>query len=528
MVERTGDAGSPEPAGHGGGAAGGLARARPRRSRAHGDVEAVRESERRLRRLVETVDVVPWEVDLTTGRRTYVGPQAEHLLGYPLEDWYAPGFWSSHLHPDDRERVLALTRDPAHRPARSDLEYRLIAADGRAVWVRDIVTVAREGDPPTMSGFILDISERKRALSELQESEERYRSVVDAMQEGVLMQLADGTIAACNRSAERIIGRRADELIGQSAFGWTALHPDGSTFTFETLPQTVTLRTGQPCSGVVLGFYRPDGELRWASVNCQPLTRPGDPRAYAAVATFADITERRAMEHVRNEFVTIASHELRTPLTAIKGFVDLLLDGAAGELNPEQTEFMSIIQNGADQMVGLIDSLLDLARLNSGDVTLDRTSLDIGRQVREAAAVLTARIEAKGQRLTLRDLDGLSPVFADPGRLRQILSHLIVNAHKFTPREGSITVSARAAEDRLWVQVQDTGPGLTPDERSQIFVAFYRPPNPATQGTRGSGIGLAVTRALVHLHGGEILVTSTPGAGSTFSFSLPLVSGAHP
>ena len=222
---------------------------------------------------------------------------------------------------------------------------------------------------------------------------------------------------------------------------------------------------------------------------------------------------------LKTEFVSMVSHELRTPLTSIQGFAELLLEG--GEIAGEARESLTIVKKNADRLLGLINDLLDVARMEAGRIELHRTSLDLARLIREVAGSLRPLIEAKRQRLRLDLGDALPAVWADANRVTQILTNLISNAHRYTPVEGGITVAARRDDRFVRVDVGDTGIGLSPEEQAQLFTKFFRAHDRSPQAAGGTGLGLVITRLLVELHGGQITLSSAPGQGSTFTFSLP-------
>jgi signal transduction histidine kinase len=222
---------------------------------------------------------------------------------------------------------------------------------------------------------------------------------------------------------------------------------------------------------------------------------------------------------LKTEFVSMVSHELRTPLTSIQGYAELLLEDA--QIAGEERESLAIVKKNADRMLGLINDLLDLSCMEAGKINLQRTSLDLARLIPEVAGSLRPLIEAKRQRLRLDIGDALPAVWADADRVTQILTNLVSNAHKYTPVEGSISVAARRDDGFVRVDVSDTGIGLSPEDQAQLFSKFFRAPDRSTQAATGTGLGLAITRSLVELHGGRITVSSAPGQGSTFTFSLP-------
>jgi signal transduction histidine kinase len=224
---------------------------------------------------------------------------------------------------------------------------------------------------------------------------------------------------------------------------------------------------------------------------------------------------------LKTEFVSMVSHELRTPLTSIQGYAELLLEDE--RIVGEERESLTIVRKNADRLLGLINDLLDLSRIEAGRVDLHRTSLDLARLISEVARSLRPLIEAKRQRLKLDLGDALPAVWADANRVTQILTNLISNAHKYTLVDGSITVAARRDDGFVRVDVSDTGIGLSPEDQAQLFTRFFRAHERSPQAGGGTGLGLVISRLLVELHGGRITVSSAPGQGSTFSFSLPVL-----
>lgn len=226
---------------------------------------------------------------------------------------------------------------------------------------------------------------------------------------------------------------------------------------------------------------------------------------------------------LKTEFVSMVSHELRIPLTSIQGYAELLLEDE--QIAEAQRESLTIVKNNSDRLLGLINDLLDLSRIEAGRVDLHRRSLDLARLILDVAGSLRLLIDAKRQRLRLDLGDALPAVWADADRVTQILTNLISNAHKYTPVEGSIVVAARRDDGFVRVDVSDSGIGLSPEERAQLFTKYFRAHDRSPEAGGGTGLGLVITRSLIELHGGRITVSSAPGQGSTFSFSLPALEG---
>jgi len=241
------------------------------------------------------------------------------------------------------------------------------------------------------------------------------------------------------------------------------------------------------------------------------------------VATQGTGQQRPEDQRPQSEFVSRVAHELHTPLTSIKGYVELLLEDAAA-LSEEHREFLGIIKINTDRLVELIHALLTMARLEAGRVKLKRTALHTARLIHDVAQALSPRLEAQGQRLMLDCATTLPGIAGDADHMTQILTTLLVNASRSTPRQGVIRVAAQDKGHQVRIDVQDAGAGFSPEEQDQLFTPFFRAPRILPPRVREVSLGLAVARALVEMHGGALTMASVLGQGSTFSMTLPALS----
>jgi diguanylate cyclase (GGDEF)-like protein/PAS domain S-box-containing protein len=275
------------------------------------------EAEARYRTLIETIPAVTYIADWDEmGSFRYVSPQIEELLGYPAREWLGESsLWEERLHPDDADRVLAETRYAYRERKAFDCEYRLIAADGRVVWVWERDTVIRDdhGEPYLTQGIITDVTATRIAEAALAESEERNRGVVHALEEGLLIYGADGRVLSCNAAATRILGLPEEELLYRAAGEWPVqiLAEDGTPLAREAMPSQRALQSRLAQRDVVLKIVRRDGVEVWTSVSSHPLMREGETRPYGAVTAFSDITERR---RAQEQIAFLAYHD---PLTKL-------------------------------------------------------------------------------------------------------------------------------------------------------------------------------------------------------------------
>jgi signal transduction histidine kinase/HAMP domain-containing protein len=264
---------------------------------------------------------------------------------------------------------------------------------------------------------------------------------------------------------------------------------------------------------------RREGDLTLAGTAAQVAGPEG-----GTVWTLRDITERARLEQAKSDFVATASHELRSPLTSIKGFIELLETTNADNLNDRQREFIGIVMKSTDRLVDLVNDLLDIARIESGQFEVHPRGVDLRETVEEVAVLMAPRLHARRQRLDLQFAEPRSPAFADPARIRQVVTNLVTNAHLYTEEEGAITVRLQGDAQATTITVADTGRGMAPEEARHIFDRFYRGSTDERK-SPGTGLGLAIVKSLVDLHGGSIDVTSELGRGTTFTVRLPAAPG---
>jgi diguanylate cyclase (GGDEF)-like protein/PAS domain S-box-containing protein len=264
---------------------------------------ALRESEARFQLLANVAPVGIFRTD-KNGSTTYVNRRWTEISGLTADRALGDG-WLLAVHPEDRDDLSTGWRDAAVAQHESRADYRFVRHDGTVAWVvgQAIAVLDAAGQFAGYVGTITDITERKRAEETLRASEERYRSVVTAMSEGIVMQDAVGKVVACNLSAERILGLTADQMVGRTSVDprWRSVRADGSPFPGEDDPAMVTLRNGKPLRDVVMGVHKPNGELTWISINSEPIADQDDPAPRAVVTSFTDITERKCAEEALQE-----------------------------------------------------------------------------------------------------------------------------------------------------------------------------------------------------------------------------------
>ncbi len=233
----------------------------------------------------------------------------------------------------------------------------------------------------------------------------------------------------------------------------------------------------------------------------------------------------RRANMAKSEFISLVSHELRTPMTSIQGYAEMLSKGLVGRLAPKQQEFIEAIERNVNRMRILVNDLMDISRIETGQLTLNVQPTDFAEAVREARSSVEEMIRERLQVLSVDIWPGLPKAMADPERLIQILINLLSNAVKYTPYQGLIAVRAWLSLDEpefIRCAIADTGIGIAPEDQVRLFTKFFRADDPRVREQAGTGLGLAITRSLVEMQGGRIWVESEPGQGSTFYFTVPI------
>jgi signal transduction histidine kinase len=232
----------------------------------------------------------------------------------------------------------------------------------------------------------------------------------------------------------------------------------------------------------------------------------------------------RALDGAKSDFMATVSHELRTPLTSISGYLELLRDAAPGELSDAQERMLEVIARNTRRLRDLIEDILTLSRIESGNYRSELVELDLAQLIGRAVATIAPAADKAAVGL-YSEVCGPLPLRGDGVQLDRVLSNLLSNAVKFTPPEGTVTIRADGTRERTVLVVADTGMGIPADEQQALFVRFFRATNAIRQAVPGTGLGLAIVRRIVENHGGTITVDSTENVGTTVTVSLPTGAG---
>jgi two-component system sensor histidine kinase/response regulator len=493
--------------------------------------EALRVSEARFRSLIENAPVA---ISVTRGEQIFYANSAflrmfgfqseEQLRDQPVLEMYAP---------QCREEIASRMRRRAlGLPVPNEYETVGQRRDGSQFPVFLAANRVQLAEGPATLAFMTDVTERKHMEDALRESEEKFRNIIENMQDYVLVATVDGAVTLANPSAVKMLGYESErDLLGKDLGQTVGAIPR----------ERERLKRALAGSGFVrnyrMRFKKRDGTSLLVEENIRLVRGPdGNPVAIEGIGR--DMTERiqaeeelrlakeaaEAATRARTQFLANMSHEIRTPMNGVIGMTNLLLDT---ELTAVQREYAETLRTCGESMLALINDILDFSKIDAKKLTFEILDFDLREAVQDALALVNESAQTKKIALA-----GIVPpevptqLRGDPGRLRQILTNLVSNAVKFT-EGGEVTVRVAKEDERptqvmLRFEVKDTGIGISPEAQGRLFKAFSQADNSTTRKYGGTGLGLAVSKQLVEMMSGQIGVESKAGEGSTFWFTVLL------
>jgi PAS domain S-box-containing protein len=511
--------------------------------------EELRQSEERFKLLVESVrdyaifmldpsgQVLTWNA----GAERFKGYRADEIIGQHFSRFYPPEALASGL-PEHELQVASKTG------VFEDEGWR-VRKDGSLFWANVVITAMRDaqGELVGFAKVTRDLTHRRAREEDLRRSEERFRLLIEGVTEYAIFMLdPNGRVSTWNSGAERIKGYTAADIIGQhfSIFypqdaresGWPdhelqvaaekgkfidtgwRLRKDGTTFW-----ANVTITALRDDTGKLLGFAKLTRDLTEAK-RVEAIESANQQRDELLDAERnARMTAQRATR-LKDEFLATLSHELRTPLSAILGWTQLLLREGTSKGPDEQKRAIEVIDRNARAQVKLIDDLLDLSRIMTGKLRLDLHQVSFASVIEAAVDSAMPSADVKGIRLkAILGSSSQDIVSGDSARLQQVVWNLLTNAIKFTPKGGQVQVLLQRVNSHLELSVSDTGIGIPANYLPHVFDRFSQKDSSTTRTFGGLGLGLAICKQLVELHGGAIRVASQgEGKGATFFVQLPL------
>ncbi|MHB1865333.1 MAG: sensor histidine kinase [Candidatus Saccharimonadales bacterium] len=370
--------------------------------------------------------------------------------------------------------------------------------------------------------YELTIAKLKRKLSEAHINNAKTNALFASIGEGLMATDEYGRIEQVNNACTRILGYTKDELVGKRFMDMIkAVNEDGSLIDPIDRPITRTFMNGTPISGRTYYLTKYSTAVP-VDINVSPLMINGVPSG--AIEVFRDLTDEYTKEKIQSEFISLASHQLRTPLSSIYTYAQMLTEGYAGKMNSRQANFVSVIEHSAMRMNELVHALLNVTRLEAGNITVEVEPVDISDICSEVIATLSSVAEAKQIDVQLIS-DYNNQIMTDPILLRELLNNLLSNALKYTPPKGEIIVGVEF-KDRVTIYVKDNGFGIPETSKDHIFSKFYRAKNAVKYDVSGTGLGLYLAKQIAERLEGDIWFISEVGKGSTFYFSLPTIGSA--
>jgi PAS domain S-box-containing protein len=482
--------------------------------------------------------------------------------------------WVNGLHPDDRDQAIAALHQALVGAEEFTPEFRVMWPDGTVRHLKAYALIHRnqQGEPLKMVGINYDITARKQAEAALRESEARLQAILNYAPAAIYLKDLAGRYLVVNRAFQEVAGKSADQCIGKTD---AELFPMSIAARFQSNDQK-TLQGRQSCE--YEEEIAVDGQRQiFFSIKFPLLDEQGKPYALGGIST--DITDRKQAEQklqqanetlaqsnrqleratrLKDEFLANMSHELRTPLNAILGMAEGLQEQIFGDLNEQQIKAIATIERSGRHLLELINDILDLSKIEAGKLHLEVTEVSISAVCNHSILFVRQMAQQKNISLRVQMADDIGYIQADDRRLRQILLNLLTNAVKFTPEGGNVTLSvwtetlnsssiltpdsaasdSAAPEDSLDVMqsgassraptfsqicftVSDTGIGIAPENLPKLFQSFVQLDSRLNRQHAGTGLGLALVRRLVEMHGGTVTVHSVLGEGSRFTVRLP-------
>jgi len=504
--------------------------------------DQLRKAEERYRAVVEHIPAVIYVESLDADpERLFLSPQVESMFGYTIEEWtWTPGFWLDHVHPDDRERVASIDAASNQSQEAFEMEYRFQIGDGSWIWVHDEATYLRGPDDDDFwQGFMLDVTARKEAETQLRSAEEKFRSIVEQNQAvfyiqeiDPITQISRTTYVAPGHTA--LLGYTTQEVEDDPELWLRIVHPEDR----ERVRDEDRDSNASTVGGMVSMEYRiihRDGRIVWVQDEARLVQTGDEPPHWQgflldvtgrkqaeeqlahALEVERDATQQlRALDEMKNTFLQAVSHDLRTPLAAILGLAITLERGDVQLSEDDARDLARRIADNSRRLDRLVTNLLDLDRLARGIVAPKLHNADVGALVRrllaESELVADSRMQTDIQPVVI-------PI--DSAKVERIVENLLANTVRHTPSNATIWVSVEPVDGGALLKIEDDGPGVSPELQEVIFEPFQQGPD-APQHSPGVGVGLTLVRRFAELHNGRAWVEEREGGGASFRVFLPL------
>lgn len=492
----------------------------------------LKESEERFKYLVSSSPTI-----IYTSRAsgdygaTFISNNVEEKWGYDPDIFvHDSEFWLNHVHPDDKEHVLAILTDLFEKDY-TIYEYRFKLNDGNYHWMRNEVKLVRDdsGNPVETIGSVIDITERVEAELELKNSEEKFRTIAEQSTLGVLIQ-QEGLIKFVNTAFSEIIEYSMEEINNWKAKDTLKVIHEEDLHLVKEKSQSRKEGEYDKIINYECRILTKAGQVKWVEVMSKPIKYFGK---YAILISTIDATARKKVEEelmevsrLKSELLSRTSHELKTPLVSIKGYADLLLSQHYEELDFYTISVLHEIKQGCSRLESLIKDLIETSKLETGEVDLNKTKDDLTFLIKFCVRDLKGLIETRNHTLVM-DIQDSMITLIEKERIYEVVINLLSNAIKYTPPNGRIIIKSESKDNTYIVSIKDNGIGLTNKEKEKIFKKFgkiERYGKGLDVVSEGSGLGLYISKKIIELHGGDIWVESKGrDKGAEFSFTIPIL-----
>ncbi|NMF63416.1 PAS domain-containing protein [Brasilonema octagenarum] len=502
--------------------------------------EALRESEERFRLLSAFAPIGIFQTD-GAGHCLYTNPQWQAIAGLSLQESLGDG-WARAVHPDDREQVWAEWNRCTQEGSEFSMEFRFLTPQGGTHWVQANAAAIRSqlGEIIGYVGTDQDITARKYAEEALQNALQKLNFHVENSPLGVIEWDSDLRIIRWSESAENIFGWTAQEILGKQMSEWQFIYPEDAAAVSNVVRRILS---GDEAQTVCCNRnYAKDGSVVYCEWYNSTLTDESG-NLVSVLSLIMDVSERVRLaserdrilqleqvarseaeraNRVKDEFLAVLSHELRSPLNPILGWSKIL---KTRKLDANKTtQALEIIERNAQAQAQLIEDLLDVSRILQGKLKLNVSAIDLTTVI--SSALETVRLAAQAKSIELQPIleVGVWQVSGDATRLQQVFWNFLSNAVKFTPNGGRVEVRLQEVASIAQITVSDTGKGINPEFLPYVFESFRQADSTTTRQFGGLGLGLAIARNIVEMHGGTVMADSLgEGQGATFTVQLPLI-----
>ncbi|OGJ47661.1 hypothetical protein A2344_01745 [Candidatus Peregrinibacteria bacterium RIFOXYB12_FULL_41_12] len=457
-----------------------------------------------------------YNYNITKGDIKWSGAIKE-VTGYSKKDFEKMDIkkWSEYIHPMDRYNTLKGLDAAAKNITRYSEEYRFKHKNGSYVYIEDQGIFLKNKDGSIrMLGTMKDISERKRIEHDLIQSNKKYRELFELSGDGMLIVDANKhEVKEANIAAAGILGYTVSELKGMSC---NNILDKNSKATCDLMSGENLFFQKKPL--VTMEIKKKDGSKIFVEANSTIIVSEGEK---IMIVALRDITQKKEVDRMKTEFISLVSHQLRTPLSAIRWAGEMLKDKELGSLNAEQLDILTDINTLNQKMIDLVNSLLNLSKIESGKITVEKKPVDIPVILQGIVSVFQEKILNKNLKIIISKQKGIKKVTTDPKLLSEIYFNLISNAIKYSNDGGSVTISILEKGNEIISSIKDEGIGIPADEEKKIFERFFRGVRVTRKDTEGIGLGLYITKLIVEALGGKVWLDGKAKKGSTFYFSIP-------